>query len=122
MRIYISHPIAGKTEKEKCDSEDQGVNYAQFKLNMYPVLPRGIAAACDSGYGDQSNGGCGIPGRTIPGDDHTVQCYMRGDILELLTCDAILMMPGWEQSSGCRDEINVAAMCGIPVYFYEAGN
>lgn len=118
MRIYISHPIAGMTEKQKCDSEDKGLHYARFMLNGHAILPRKIPPACDLGYGDQSLEGCGLPGRVIPGDAHSVQCYMRGDILEMLTCDAILVMPGWQASSGCRDEVNVAAMCGLPIHFY----
>lgn len=118
MRIYISHPIAGKSEEEKVRSEKEGAYYAERMLNGSPVLPRQIPPACDQGYGDQSLDGCGIPGKVLPGDSHSVQCYMRGDIIEMLTCDAVLVMPGWEMSAGCRDEVNTAAMTGIPIHFY----
>jgi hypothetical protein len=118
VRIYISHPIAGKTEEEKVASEREGAWYAERMLNGSPVLPRQIQPACDQGYGDQSLDGCGIPGKVLPNDSHSVQCYMRGDIIEMLTCDAILVMPGWQASAGCRDEVNVAAMCGLAIHFY----
>lgn len=121
MKIYISHPIAGKTEQEKRDSEDAGRHYAERQLLASDVvLPRRIPPYC----GSTSNPGypipCTIPGKVIPGDDHSVQCYMRGDIAEMLTCDAILVMPGWQASTGCRDEVNVAAMCGLPIHFFNA--
>lgn len=118
MKVYISHPIAGKTEGEKHRDEVDGRNYARSILGMDAVLPRAIEPACAQGYGDQSGEGCAIPGKVLPGDSHSVQCYMRGDIAEMLTCDAILVMPGWQASAGCRDEVNVAAMCGIPIHFF----
>jgi nucleoside 2-deoxyribosyltransferase len=40
--------------------------------------------------------------------------------LELLKrCDAVVLCPGWERSSGTRDEITEAQMRGIPVYHAE---
>lgn len=120
MRTYISHPIAGMSEAQKADSEARGAEFVQRHLGGIAVLPRLIPAACEQGYGDRSvpEGMCGLPGKVIPGNPHSVQCYMRGDIMELLTCSAMLVMPGWEASAGCRDEVNVAAMCGIPILFY----
>ena len=118
MRVYISHPIAGKGEADKVTCERAGAHYAEHTLKGSPVLPRQIRPACTQGYGDQSLPGCGIPGKVLPGDDHSVQCYMRGDLLELLTCEAMVVMPGWEHSAGCRDEVNTAAMTGIAIHFY----
>lgn len=123
MKIYISHPIAGKTEKQKCDSEDAGLRYARHFLGAtQPILPRAIDPFCtiNGQVREDVEPKCTIPGKVIPGDDHSVQCYMRGDIAEMLTCDAILVMPGWEASAGCRDEVNVAAMTGLPIHFFDA--
>lgn len=124
MKIYISHPIAGMTEQQKAASEDAGTYYAKYILSGDPVHPRKIPPYCTIGGQVRQEvldaTGCTIPGKVLPGDTHSVQCYMRGDIAEMLACDAILVMPGWQASAGCRDEVNVAAMCGIPVHFYDS--
>ena len=41
--------------------------------------------------------------------------HMRVDIKNLLDCDYILMLKGWELSKGCKLEIDVATSCGIKV-------
>lgn len=123
-RIYVSHPIAGLSEEAKKELEERGKSFVRLLISDFArpaiaVLPRTIAPAC--GVERAAHTGpnqCTIPGRFIPGDVHSVQCYMRGDIAELLRCDGILMMTGWQQSAGCRDELNVAGMCGVPVFMY----
>ena len=40
---------------------------------------------------------------------------MRRDILVVLDCDAIYLLPGWEQSSGARVEEAVARAVGLDV-------
>jgi hypothetical protein len=41
---------------------------------------------------------------------------MRKDICGLMSCDAILVLPGWESSNGAQIETFLAAVLGIPVY------
>ena len=41
--------------------------------------------------------------------------HMRIDIKNLLNCDYILMLKGWELSKGCKLEFDVATSCGIKV-------
>ena len=48
------------------------------------------------------------------GPDATHETYMKKDIEALLSCDAIMFLPGWEESEGCRLEKEVAGGCGIP--------
>jgi len=38
---------------------------------------------------------------------------MREDIEALLECDAIYMIPGWQNSPGATFELTVSNMCGI---------
>ncbi len=39
---------------------------------------------------------------------------MRVDLRELLTCDAIALLPGWRQSTGATLEHHVATALGMP--------
>lgn len=117
MKIYVSHPIAGISESQRALIQAIATTHVVEKMHGEPILPLKIGPACGV-QPDPPNTWCGIEGRHIGDDPHSVQCYMRGDIAEMLTCDAVLVMPGWQQSAGCRDEVNVAAMCGVPVYFY----
>ena len=50
--------------------------------------------------------------------DHR-SAYMRHGLTELLKCDAIYMLSGWEASYGAQTEYRVAVECGIEV-MYEA--
>lgn len=54
--------------------------------------------------------------------DHTMsweQC-MRADIKALCDCDAIALMPGWENSKGAHLELHIAHRIGLRVYHCEA--
>lgn len=46
--------------------------------------------------------------------------YLREDIVELLTCDAIALLPGWPESRGARLELSIALQLEMPVWFYDA--
>lgn len=48
----------------------------------------------------------------------TYEDYMKGDMEILLRCDAIVMLPGWEDSPGARMERECAIQYGTPVYEY----
>ena len=42
--------------------------------------------------------------------------YMRRDLPEVLSCDAVVVLPGWENSKGARIEVGVAVECGLGVF------
>jgi hypothetical protein len=42
--------------------------------------------------------------------------YLRASTAQLLRCDAIDFLEGWEESPGALWEARVAQVCGIPVY------
>lgn len=43
--------------------------------------------------------------------------HMKKDIRELLKCDAIVMLKGWQQSKGCTTECEVAKAIGLRVLY-----
>jgi intein/homing endonuclease len=44
--------------------------------------------------------------------------YLSGDLDILARCDAVVMVPGWQESVGARDEYDFAEYRGIPIYQY----
>jgi hypothetical protein len=46
------------------------------------------------------------------------EVYLLGDLEILARCDAMVVLPGWEHSSGTKGEIEFAVRRGIPVTYY----
>lgn len=44
--------------------------------------------------------------------------WLKGDLAILRRCDAILMAPHWEDSSGAREERDLALSMGLPVFYH----
>ena len=42
--------------------------------------------------------------------------YLRVDLIDLVMCDAIFMLPGWQQSKGARLERHVAEQLGMAIW------
>ena len=51
----------------------------------------------------------------VPLGTHTWAEYMRRDIPEMLGCDGVAVLDGWERSRGASLEVKVARACGMPV-------
>ncbi|MDD5048077.1 MAG: DUF4406 domain-containing protein [Methanoregulaceae archaeon] len=47
------------------------------------------------------------------------RAWIEGDIEIMLRCDAVLMLPGWQDSDGAREEHFVAIKERIPVFYCE---
>ena len=54
----------------------------------------------------------------ISGSEHSGLCYLRADLIEMLTCDIVLMGPRWSYSRGCTAEYNTARLLGIPIQYW----
>ena len=48
---------------------------------------------------------------------HTWACWMRADIRELVGCQAVYALGGWQSSRGASIEVGLADSLGIPVYY-----
>lgn len=51
-------------------------------------------------------------------DEHDWACYMRFDIIALMSCDRIVMLEGWQESRGARLELHIAEQLGMAVSFW----
>ncbi len=53
-----------------------------------------------------------VPGEPVT-DIELRQCFKR-DVVELLECDAVLLLPEWSDSQGAKAEYMLATACNIP--------
>lgn len=47
------------------------------------------------------------------------EAYLREDLAALLTCEGIVLLPGWPESAGARLELEVALRLRFLVFFYD---
>lgn len=92
MRIYLAGPMTGITQ----------LNFPRFNAEAARLRELGFTV---------------INPAEINAD--TSKCWrdcMRADIRELVTCDAIALLPGWERSRGAALEHHIMTMLGLAVF------
>lgn len=96
MRIYLSGPMTGRPS-----------------LN-FPAFNEAAASLRRLGY-EVTNPAEINPDASLP----WAQC-MRADIKALCDCDALALLPGWEDSKGAHLEVHIAHRIGIKVRSLES--
>lgn len=102
MRIYIAGPYRAKTPSD-VDRNILVAREAMAKLLVLghtPFCPHSMTAGFEHDF---------------PEIDDEV--YLRTDLEWVFLCDAILMLPGWENSSGSRAELEAARGAGLKLFF-----
>lgn len=89
MRIYLSGPMTGIAD------------------NNFPEFHKWAETLRSTGYEVVSPAEIQEAG--------TWELCLRADLRELCTCDAIALMPGWENSKGANLELHVAHRLGMQV-------
>lgn len=92
MKLYLAGPMTGY----------EGLNFPQFHsltkalrgLGFEIVNPAEVNADTTAKWED----------------------CMRADIRELMTCDGVAAMTGWEKSRGAKIEVGIARSLGMPVF------
>lgn len=107
LKIYLSGPISGKPD----------ANYPEFNDAAALVRAAGADPLLPHDIMPDHLGRCIPDGPIQPHSRHTYACHMRADIIAMLGCDAVVMLPLWEQSPGARVEHMTAAACGVPIFY-----
>ena len=90
MRLYLSGPMTGIE------------NY------NYPAFNAAAAALRAQRFHVQN------PAENPPCDSW--EAYMRAAIRQMLICDAVVVLAGWENSRGATEEVRIASVVGMDVY------
>lgn len=91
MICYISGAMTGMPN----------LNFPAFHAKAAELRAQGITVINPAEYGVQ------------PG--HEWSDYLRHDIRELMNCDAIYMLPGWQNSKGASLERYIASQLGMTI-------
>ncbi|MES2262142.1 MAG: DUF4406 domain-containing protein [Pseudomonadota bacterium] len=90
-RTYIAGPMTGIPD----------LNFALFHAEAARLRALGFEAV--------------NPAEINPDQGATWEACMRADIAQLVTCDTILLLPGWERSRGASLEHHIARALGMRV-------
>lgn len=96
MKVYISGPITG-VDEDKCDI---AFGFAAVGLELRghePVSPWHLSQMLPPSF--------------------SCNDYMDIDMVLLKKCDAILMLPGWEESRGATQEFAYANRNDMKIYY-----
>jgi hypothetical protein len=93
-RIYIAGPMTGYPE----------LNFPFFNTAAKRLREQGHDAV--------------NPAEIVTDQSADWQTCMRADIAQLVTCDAILLLPGWETSKGATLEHSIAKALGFVIYHW----
>lgn len=91
QRIYLSGPMTGLPE----------CNFPAFLRAADRLRRRGLEVFNPADYGADP--------------DQTWEDCLRRDIPDMLACEAVAVLPGWEESRGASLEVSIASILGIPV-------
>lgn len=105
MRVYVSGPMRGAPD-----------HVAAFTRATEILRRGGHAVVNPHEINEAWAADMAARGIVLEGPD-----YIRRDILELLNCDAIALLPGWETSVGARCDLAIAFTLGLSRLHYFDG-
>lgn len=106
-RIYIAGPMAGRYD----------LNRAAFARAVDLLRDAGHDAVNPHDIAPHQHDGPCPPSYAANPDGHSAACYLRTCIREMLLCDSVALLPGWQASVGARTEVLTAGLCGLGVHF-----
>ena len=110
MKTYISLPISGRPIEEAKAEADRMKDLMQ---RLYvPEIHHEVITPFDV---------VPEPPERMSSSEQYAYCMGR-DIEALLSCDHILLCPGWTNSKGCRAEREIARIYGIKISYVDNSN
>lgn len=118
MRVYLAGPIHSPIEGvDKEDLKERFYTAVEWLKHNRPewevVNPLDCAPGCEYEGAEPCQDRSGLPS----GAGHSWECWMKGDLRHMLTCDAIVLLPHWEKSSGASLEAEIAKKVHMKPYF-----
>jgi hypothetical protein len=97
--VYIAGPYRSKTVHGVTQNiaRAKAIGDIVIRMGHYPLIPHKNTELCEG----------------LADDDF----FIKGTMEMMLRCDAVLVTPMWEASSGTRGEIIAAHQNSIPVFF-----
>lgn len=104
-RLYIAGPMRGIPQ----------YNFPVFDAARDKAIALGWDAVSPADL-DRANG-FDVNGFDVnkPVPEQLLREMIGRDVQEILRCDAIALLPGWQNSSGARVEICLALFCDMPI-------
>lgn len=99
--IYVAGPYRAATRDAIARNIDaaRSIGISAAAIGWFPVIPHANTAHMELDLPDL-------------GDDF----WLRGTMEMMERCDAVVLVPGWENSAGTRGEIIRAEELGIPIF------
>lgn len=98
-KIYISGPMTGYEYNNFFSFDDAKKRILNEIKNINIVNPCDLSNKTESII-----------------DNPSYEDYLREDFRALIDCDAVLLLDGWKESSGCNKELTVANYLKIPCF------
>ncbi|HNB07869.1 MAG TPA: DUF4406 domain-containing protein [Thauera aminoaromatica] len=95
MKVYLSGPMTGIPES----------NYPAFHATAAKLRAAGYEVV--------------NPAEVNPDSSLSWQQCLREDIKHLCDCEALALMPGWQNSQGAHLEMHIAHRLGIKIHLVE---
>jgi hypothetical protein len=111
MKLYIAGPMTGLP----------GFNYRAFFEAERAIMALGHTALnparTDGPTADEAIAASG----THENPSHTWEYYLRRDIPKVTAADALVVLPGWQNSRGANLEVHIATSLGMPMFILRDG-
>lgn len=106
MKVMLSQPMAGKTDKEIKETREKAIQVLESK--GYEVIN---TLFTDEWYSDESMEKRGVIQKPL--------CFLAKSLEKMSLCDAAYFCKGWENARGCKIEHDAALAYGLNILYEE---